>query len=423
MKSYEIRTGHSVQRWDSPYDYSVPQPENPGLGGAYSSIEEALDHPIGSAGLEELARSAKKIVIVVPDITRGWSRAPEMNAAVRRRISAATKCPVTWIAATGQHRAATEKEMPLVYGSAPVWGDTLLSHNCDDTVNTGLKTSTGTPVWLNAAFAGADLAVLVGGITYHDMAGFSGGRKMIMPGISGRRSIVVNHNHCLINGQLNPATDSGLLENNPMAQDQKEYAGLALRGKKCFIINTIADGLGKPAAWVAGDLWKAWETGCETCRSLDSLYILEKAARCVASCGGYPFDIDLYQATKALFSPLSALRTGAPVVLAAGVEDSLGPGSFAADLPAAMHDPAAFARRMETAFTIPGYIALRTVLESQRHPMALVTERENVPFPGRVFRTMQEADRWLQEVSGTDGLSLLVKSGNAIHVFVKASAR
>lgn len=301
MKTFEIKVGRSVLRWDSPYDYVVPLAKKADLGGAFASIEEALDRPLGSPCLEELSRDAEKIVIIVPDITRGWCRAPEMNAALRRRIASVSKAPVTWIVATGQHRGITAEEAPLVYGDAPLPGDSLMNHNCDDAKNVKLTTSRGTPIWLNTRFCDADLVVMTGGITYHDMAGFSGGRKSIIPGVAGRRSIVANHNYCLIDGNLNPATDSGLIEGNPMAQDQKEFADLALRGKKCFILNAVADSLGQPAAWVAGDLWQAWEQGCQTCRALDSLYIPRRAARCIASCGGSPFDMDLYQATKAFF--------------------------------------------------------------------------------------------------------------------------
>ena len=82
--------------------------------------------------------------------------------------------------------------------------------------------------------------------------------------------------------------------------------------------------MGEPAAWVAGDIWQAWEAGCETSRSFASLWIPRRAARAVSSCGGFPLDLDLYQATKALFSPLAALEPGAPIVLVADLEDSLG---------------------------------------------------------------------------------------------------
>lgn len=418
MKTYEVKMGRGVQRWQSPYDYIAPQPRGTGLCGASGSIGAALDAPIGSPRLEELARDARRIVVVVPDITRGWCKAPDMNASVRKRLAAANKsAEVTWIVATGQHRAATEQDKALVFGGAVMPGDRWLSHDCDRAEDTGLATPFGTPVTLNPAFAAADLAVLVGGIAFHDMAGFSGGRKMIMPGVSGRSSIVRNHNHCLKDGGLNPATDSGLVERNPMAQDQRAYAELALRGKKCFLLNAVADGAGEPAAWVAGDLWEAWETGCGTCRSLAALWIPRKAARAVSSCGGFPRDLDLYQATKALFSPLSAMEPNAPIVLVADLEDSLGPGDFEASLRSSLRDAQSFVRRMETAFTVPGYIALRAVLETRGHPAALVTSRADVPFPGPVFRDMSAAESWLQERSGPDGLSILIPSGNAVHVF------
>lgn len=420
MKTYEVKIGHGVQRWESPYDFYVPQPKDMGFCGAAHSIEEALDNPIASPSLEDLAKNAKNIVIVVPDVTRGWCNAPSMNAAVRRRIASVTAKPVTWIVGTGQHRAVEEKDKAFVFGGSLQKGDTWLCHDCTKAVSTGLVTPSGTPVILNPVFLAADLVVLVGGIIFHDMAGFSGGRKLILPAVSGRAAIIANHNHCLLNGDLNPATNAGLLEHNPMAIDQHDYANLALKGKKCFLLNTVANSQGKPAAWVAGDIWKAWEVGCDACRSFDSIYIPRKAARCISSSGGFPFDLDLYQASKAMFSPMMAMEPGAPVVLVADLEDSLGPGDFADSLRWALKDPAGFAKHLETAFAIPGYIALRTVLEPRANPSAIVTSREDVLYPGKVFRTVAEADAWLQDVSGLDGLSILVPSGNAIHVVAES---
>ncbi len=420
MKEYEVKLGRGAERWASPYDYVAPAPGEGIAPGAFGSIGEALDAPFCSPPLEELARGAKNIAVCVPDVTRAWCRAPEMNAAVRERIArSGTRARVTWIAATGLHRPVLERERAAVFGDSPREGDVRVSHDCGRTTDTGLFTPSGTPVTLAPEFARADLVVLVGGVVFHDMAGFSGGRKTIMPGVSGRRSIVLNHNHCLVDGKPNPLTDSGLIANNPMADDQRAYAELALRGKECFILNAVADMSGRPAAWAAGGLWEAWEAACRACRALDAVYIPEKARRCVVSCGGFPFDMDLYQATKALFSPLGALEKGAPVVLVAGLEDSLGPGDFGQSLRRAMADAAGFAEYLKEAFTVPGYIALRTVLETRGRPAALVTPREGVPFPGRVFRTAREADDWLVAVSGLDGLSLLVPSGNAIHVLAR----
>ena len=95
MKTYEVKMGRGVQRWQSPYDYIVPQPRGRGLCGASCSVEEALDRPIGSPSLEELAKDSRRIAIVVPDVTRGWCRAPEMSAAVRKRLAVNKTAEVT----------------------------------------------------------------------------------------------------------------------------------------------------------------------------------------------------------------------------------------------------------------------------------------------------------------------------------------
>ena len=419
MKKYEIPYGRGLQTWESPYDFILPHPHNTGLGAAFPGIEAALDAPVASPMLEQLAAVAEKITVVCPDITRGWCDAPKMNTAVRKRIANATDKPVTWLVATGQHRAMTAEEEKFLFGNAAMPGDVMLSHDCEKVVDMGVSTPAGTPVTLDAAFVEADLVVLVGGIIFHDMAGFSGGRKNIMPGVSGRKSIIKNHNHTIKDGGLNPDTNGALLDNNPMAIDQMEYGKLATRGKKCFLLNAIGDDTGKPAAWIAGNLWEAWRAGTETCKSLAGLYVSKKGKRLIVSAGGYPSDLDLYQASKGLFAALPGVEETAPVVLVCEMEDSVGPGTFKEDLLSVMKDRAAYIAHLEKAFTVPGYVALRTILELDTHPAAMVTSRKDCPFPGKIFSTVQEADEWLREVSGTDGVSIMVKSGNAIHVLAE----
>ena len=136
MKEYEVKLGRGAQRWTSPYDYIVPVAKDAGLCGAFTSIDEALDHPIGSPKLEELAKDAKKIAICVPDVTRGWCQAPLMNNAVRKRIALVNKnAQVTWIAATGQHREVLEQDKEMVFGDALMDGDEWISHDCDAAVD------------------------------------------------------------------------------------------------------------------------------------------------------------------------------------------------------------------------------------------------------------------------------------------------
>lgn len=159
-------------------------------------------------------------------------------------------------------------------------------------------------------FARADLVVMIGGIVHHDMAGFSGSRKSIMPGVSSRRAIVHNHAFCLDGRGVNSATGCGKLTENPMALEMDAYMRLALKGKKAFLINVVTDGRGEPAAWVAGHPFEAWHRGTELARAMQTLWVPEKAKRVITSCGGYPGDMDLYQATKAVSSVLDALDDG-----------------------------------------------------------------------------------------------------------------
>ena len=416
MKTYKIPYGRGFQTWESPYDFITPYSRNTGLCAALPGIEAALDAPVASPTLEQLASGAEKITIVCPDITRGWCQAPSMNTAVRKRIANVTDKPVTWLVATGQHRAMTADEGKFLFGDAAMPGDVILSHDCDKVVDMGVSTSTGTPVTLDAAFVEADLVVLVGGIIFHDMAGFSGGRKNIMPGISGRMSIITNHNHTLKDGGLNPDTNCGLIDHNPMALDQLEYAKIAIRGKKCFLLNAIADDTGKPVAWIAGNLIEAWKEGTRTSWSLAGVYVPKKGKRLIVSPGGYPSDLDLYQASKGFFDSVSSVEANAPIVIVAELEDAVGPGTFKEDMLSVMKDRVPYIEQLKKAYTVAGYTALRFIIELEPHPAALVTSRKDCPFPGKIFSTVQEADEWLREVSGTDGLSVLVKSGNAIYV-------
>ena len=139
----------------------------------------------------------------------------------------------------------------------------------------------------------------------------------------------------------------------------------------------------------------------------------------ISSCGGFPNDLDLYQATKAVFSVIDSVEPDGALVMVADLEDSLGPGNFENALRRALVDPKDVLDEMAYAFTIPGYIAARLVIQLSGRPAALVTSREDVPFPGAIFRDVQSADRWLRDVSGTDGLSMLVPSGNSIHVAIQ----
>lgn len=406
--------GQGVISWDRPDDVVLPRPK--GGRPARCTPEEALCRPVGAPSLASTAQGARKAVIVVPDATRLWENIPAMGSAVRRELGG--DMAVTWLVGAGLHRSPTTREMETIFGAAPRPEDRVLWADHEKAVDTGLRTSRGTPVTLAPEALDADVLVLVGGIVYHDLAGFSGGRKALLPGISGRTSVQKNHGYAIEGGVAGLRPNVGRIEGNPTAEDMGEYAALLAERKKIFILNVIPDETGSPYCYVAGDLAQAWRRGVELATALQTLYVPEKAALLVVSSGGYPYDLDLYQATKSVSATLGALRPGGGFILCATLEDGMGPGSFASDFPLALRDQEALVRQLGENFTIPGFIALKIAHDMERHPSGLVTPREGTPFPGGTYPSLQDAlDAVVPRVP--EGPVVYVEAGSCIFLKVE----
>lgn len=406
----QIPLGRKTIPWNPPRDVVIPGPRGGRPQGG--TPEDALVAPIGSPRLSSLASRAGKIAIVLPDATRLWQNVPRMAGALRKEIGEGPVA-VTWIIGAGLHRAPTEEEKELLLGGASRPGDAVVWSDPEKVADTGMVTSRGTPVAVAPEALGADLLVLAGGIVYHDLAGFSGGRKGLLPGISGRASVQNNHGLSLRGGIDGLEVNVGRLRGNATAEDMEEYGRILEQGRTIFLLNGIPDETGKPHCYAAGSLGEAWGRGVEMARALQTLHIPEKAALVVVSSGGYPYDIDLYQATKAVTASLGALKPGGGLILCAGLEDGLGPGNFAADLPLALSNPRALLRQLEENFTIPGFIALKVPHDMKGHPAALVTERKGTPFPGETFSSFDAALEWLLPRI-PPGPVVYVQSGNCI---------
>ncbi len=410
-RTLQIPLGRKTIPWNPPRDVVIPLPrgERPQAG----TPEEALAAPIGSPRLSSLASGAGHIAIVLPDATRLWQDVPRMARALRMEIGDGTPAAVTWIIGAGLHRAPTEKEKDLLLGGASRPGDAVVWSDPEKVADTGMVTSRGTPVAVAPEALEADLLVVAGGIVYHDLAGFSGGRKGLLPGISGRASVQNNHGLSLRGGIEGLEVNVGRLSGNATAEDMEEYGRLLEQGRTVFLLNVVPDETGKPRCYTAGSLEEAWSRGVEMARALQTLHIPEKAALMVVSSGEYPYDIDLYQAPKAVTALLGALTPGGGLILCAGLEDGLGPGNFASDLPLALCDPGALLRRLEADFTIPGFIALKVPHDMKGHPAALVTEKEGTPFPGETFTSFDAALEWMLPRI-PPGPVVYVRSGNCI---------
>ena len=187
-------------------------------------------------------------------------------------------------------------------------------------------TSRGTEVVINKLVIERKIT-LTGGIVHHLMAGFGGGRKSIVPGVSRRKTIAQNHLHALDPEaeHSNPLIGVGAVAGNPLHEDMVEAAQFV---NPDFLVNAIIDTNGKIAKLVAGHWLKAWEKGCRWTDEKFGVPISRRADLVIASCGRYPKDISLYQSTKALFNAAPAVKPGGTILLIAECREGAGADEF-----------------------------------------------------------------------------------------------
>lgn len=299
-----------------------PRPAQ-GEGDQQARVVQALEHPIGSPRLCELAREAHSVLVITSDHTRpvpSRITLPLLLAEVRRENPAVS---VTILVATGAHRAPTRQELCEKLGEEVVAQEKILSHECFDLaqmVSLGVLPS-GCELLVNRLALQADLVVAEGFIEPHFFAGFSGGRKSILPGIAYQGSIMANHCAEMI---AHPHARTGVLKGNPIHADMVCAARLA---KLRFILNVALDAQKRVTAAFAGDFIQAHEVGCAFVEEHTRVASVP-ADIVVTSNGGYPLDQNLYQAVKGMTAAESCVRPGGVIIEVAECIDGNGGEQF-----------------------------------------------------------------------------------------------
>ncbi len=289
-------------------------------------VEHALNNPIGSPKLKNMLKKDDKIAIIISDITRSWQQINIFLPILIERINklGIPDQNIKLIAATGSHRKHSEAEKEKLIGKDLAKRFVLIDHDCNDKsqlVWLG-QTSLGTPLWFNKDVYGADQIIVTGGIVYHDLAGWSGGRKSILPGIAGYQTIMANHALALTDaGEIKETVKSGNLKTNPVHLDMMEATNFI---RPSFILNVIPNAKGEIDAVVAGDFLKAHQEGCKIVSKNFDYSIDKKADLVIASCGGFPKDINLYQASKGLINAASVVKKNGYVILLAKCSEGFG---------------------------------------------------------------------------------------------------
>lgn len=287
--------------------------------GAESDIvRQALENPIGSPRLCDLAKGKKNIVLLVSDHTRPVPSKIIFPLLVEEIARGNPDARITILVSTGCHRGTTRDELVAKLGQDVCDAYPILIHDCDasEVVKIGTLPSGG-ELLVNKVAIDADLLIAEGFIEPHFFAGFSGGRKSVFPGVTNRMSVMANHCSAFINA---PASRTGILENNPIHKDMVYAAGAA---NLAFIVNVVIDSDKKVIKAVAGHHDKAHLAGCEFVRELAGVKALP-ADIAITTNGGYPLDQNLYQAVKGMTAAEATVKKGGVTIIAARCEDGHG---------------------------------------------------------------------------------------------------
>ena len=282
-------------------------------------VDASLDYPIGSPKLEELAKGKKNVVIISSDHTRPVPSKIITPILLRRIREAQPDANIKILVATGFHRPSTRQELIDKYGQEIVDHEQIVMHVYTDDaamVKIGTLPSGGECI-VNRVAVEADLVLAQGFIEPHLFAGFSGGRKSVLPGISSYKTILADHCSEFINS---PKARPGILEGNPIHKDMLYAAKTA--GLK-FIINVVLNGDREIIASFAGGLEEAHAKGTEFLSSLARANRINCDITVVTN-GGYPLDQNIYQAVKGLTSAEATNKEGGVIIMLAGLSDGTG---------------------------------------------------------------------------------------------------
>ncbi len=286
-------------------------------------VREALANPISTPRLCELAKGKNRIVLVTSDHTRAVPSKLTLPLLLEEIRRGNPEADITILIATGLHRATTEEEQRRMFGDAIVDNEKIVVNQAfvDEDFEKVCDLPSGAELWVNKVALHCDLLVTEGFIEPHFFAGFSGGRKSILPGICNAATVNENHSYKAISS---PYSTTGVLEHNPIHEDMV-CAARAVNVQ--FIMNVALNAEKKVIAAFAGDLEQAHEKGVTFVRSLAQCPSVEGDI-VITSNGGYPLDQNLYQSPKAVATAEACCREGGVIIMCASCCDGMGGTHF-----------------------------------------------------------------------------------------------
>ncbi len=427
MKTYEFEYGHghvSVPLDETDILAELRGSETPPIADIREALIASLAAPIDSAPLAERVRATDTVALVVSDMTRFWMRQdlviPHLVDYLLEVCGVAPE-NLTIVVANGTHIGGDEQELRTLVTDGVYDRIQVENHDCEakDLVYLG-TTPHDTPVWINRAAAEADLVVCLGAATHHVMAGFGGGRKSILPGISGLETIRHNHAYSLDSAKLrtNPEIGNGVLTGNPLHEDMCEAAAMV---KNLFMVNLVMNADMKLAAIFSGHYLTAWERACQ---AVDDIYRVDipcRADAVVTSCGGFPKDISLYQGTKTIDNVESALKPGGTLVLLIEAPEGGGPAEYF-DWSKDLRD-GTIEQRLRQAFTVAGYIFFLNCEQAQRYNIFMYSSIDPKEVEPMGIRAFSDMDELLKAADLKGKTTYVIPNGSTVIPRVKGESR
>ncbi len=292
-----------------------------------AAVAAALDEPVGTAPLQALAAAAERACIVVCDVTRPVPNGLLLRPIIERLQAAGVALEaITVLIATGLHRSNLGDELRAVIGDDWVLANVrVANHDARDAgqlLDLGVTPLRATPVAINRAFLDADVRIVTGLVEPHFMAGYSGGRKVVAPGVAGERTIRAFHAYRFM---ADPLASTATIDRNPLHEEQ--LAILAMVGP-VFAVNTVIDERRRLAFVNAGEVVASHAEAVAFARTCSEVACPAPYDLIVTSAAGHPLDATYYQTVKAMVTPLEALADGGDLVVVSSCSDGLGSTDF-----------------------------------------------------------------------------------------------
>lgn len=376
------------------------------------AVLDAIYHPIDSKPLNELLQPGQKVAFICNDPTRVANSHDFMPILVEELNKMGIKDEdMRIVFALGTHRKMTQEEMIEAVGEDVAKRLHMYNSDCnkqEDFEYFG-ETSFGTPVWLNKLICDVDLVIMTGTIVHHFFSGFGGGRKAVLPGVAAMETI--RRNHSLM---MSPDAQLGKLHGNPVYEDQMEGVRLFAKEHRMFLFNAILDAKKQFLKIFAGDWEKAH---LEACKFVDKVYGVEIDAPAdivIASCGGYPKDINVYQLQKTMDNAWCAVKDGGVVIIIGECEE--GSGSAALEKALQEHpSPDAIKAQLEKNFVIGAHKAFAITRLMKKAKFILVSALDKKIASDLLFEAVDNVDEAIklaEKYVGSDYKIILMPQGS-----------